>query len=386
MPPPLRLSFACHEFPPYGGGAASALDRFTRVLAARGHAVQLLTVGDGHLPPLQEEGGRTLIRLGSARRTLLAPSAGELLRTYLTLRMGSAPHLRAFAPHLLVAYFAFPGGHALLPTARRLGIPLMVSLRGSDVPGFHNRRFGVLAPLLTRLTRSVLRRADRVVANGVHLQQLAQASMPGLRVDNLPNGIDLPPFPDPFPPPRPPRLLFVGQFIPRKRCLELVEALAWLGEHGHSVHATLVGDGPLRPEVQDRAARLPPGITLELPGHQPREAMGQIYRDHDLLLHLSQAEGLSNVLLEGLAHGLAILATPESCDPLLAESGAIRRVADPTPAALGAALAGLLQHPQELAAMRRAALESARALDWDRVAEAFEALVADGLIPPHPAR
>ncbi|MBF0311645.1 MAG: glycosyltransferase [Magnetococcales bacterium] len=366
----MKFSFVCHEFPPIGGGAASALDQFTAALALRGHRIQVITIGLGWKDTVvTEASNREIVRLGTGRRRVLAPSAPQLAASYLALRHGAPAHLERFSPQALVAFFAFPAGHAMRPAARRLGCPLIVSLRGSDVPGFSPARWGLLQTLMPLLVRPVLRQADRVLANGAALGRMAEAFLPGLTWHNLPNGTDRKRFHpgslDPLETPL--RTLFVGQFIRRKRCLEWLDALHRLGQQGIPIRATLVGDGPLYPEVRKKAAALPANITVHLTGSLPREQLPDIYRQHHVLLHLSTAEGVSNVLLEGMASGLAVVASRPAVDPSMLP--AVSVVDDPTPDNIALAVARLHADRDLLVSRQRAALHLAP--DWEATVEAF---------------
>ncbi|MEO5364869.1 MAG: glycosyltransferase family 4 protein [Magnetococcus sp. WYHC-3] len=377
----MRLSFVCHEFPPVGGGAASALDRFTQVLAARGHQVQVVTIALGDAVGVRTDPqGRQVVRLAAGRRARLSPGSWELARSVWTLRRHAMAPLQAFDADAVIAYFAFPAGWAVLPVVRRLDKPLLVSLRGSDVPGFFAPRWGVFRPLHPRLVLPVLRQAQRVMANGACLAELARPLVPGLPVVDLPNGIDTERFsaarvvPDPR---EPLRILYVGQLIPRKHCLELMDALAWLADQGVPARATVVGEGPLAEELAQRQASVGSAVSVRMLGVVARERMPEIYAAHDLLVHLSEAEGVSNVVLEALASGLALVATPRAVGPDLARSAAVRLVEKLDPPTLGAVLRDLATHRQHLERMSQAALPAARGFDWTETAVRFEALLEE---------
>ena len=57
----------------------------------------------------------------------------------------------------------------------RAGVPLVISLRGSDVPGFSKSRLGPYSVLLPLIVRSVFGRARAIVANGTDVRPLAAA-------------------------------------------------------------------------------------------------------------------------------------------------------------------------------------------------------------------
>src|SRR5690606_8004337 len=96
-------------------------------------------------------------------------------------------------------FFSMPTGLlTLLPPTRPLS-PYVVSLRGSDVPGYdpYNTKVERLHSLLKPLTRRIWRRAGRVVALSDALAETAKETAPDLDIDVIPNGID----PERFSPP-----------------------------------------------------------------------------------------------------------------------------------------------------------------------------------------
>ncbi len=311
-PQPLRLSFLCHEFPPLGGGAATALDQLTRTLAQRGHAIQIVTIGLGRASTMEADpAGRWVARLGVGRKKLLAPSAWHLWRSYRALKRQSHRLLSEFQPDAMVAYFAFPAGRAALSLQKNLQVPLVAFLRGSDVPGFSNARWGAFQKAQRFLVRDVWANADLLLANGQSLVRLAEAFMPERRPVNLANGVDTQRY---YPPVRRTDgktldVLFVGQLIERKRCRELLAAMHWLDRHQVPARLTVAGDGPLRAELEAMAAKLSPRVQVQFAGPVARQRMAELYRGHEVLVHLSRAEGVSNVLLEGMASGLCVVAS-----------------------------------------------------------------------------
>ncbi|ABK42917.1 glycosyl transferase, group 1 [Magnetococcus marinus MC-1] len=370
----MRLSFLCHEFPPTGGGAASALDHFTRVLVKRGHRVQILTIGLGAKTLRETLDERQIIRYGVGRRSMLSPTTTELLRSYWALRHRSKRDLAEFKPDCSVAFFAFPAGHALLKQRRRLTGPMAVSIRGSDIPGFSKKRWGLFQWLQPWLVRPVLEGADRVFANGETLATLTRAFAPHIAVTSIPNGVDTQQF---SPADRavgahdgPLRVLSVGQLIPRKQVALLLAGAALLQR---PLEITLAGSGPLEEPLKAQAAQLPPPIKVHFCGHTQREAMPQLYRAHDLLVHLSGAEGVSNVALEALASGLPLLATPQALGPEFVGSRGVMVLHDPNEAALAEALLTLDSQRQRLGQMGHEARHFAERFDWQRAAAQFEA-------------
>jgi glycosyltransferase involved in cell wall biosynthesis len=231
------------------------------------------------------------------------------------------------------------------PAARR---PVVLTLHGSGTAG----RFEDLS-LMARAPRpagALLRRARVVI--GVS-EQLADAARRAGASDArwIPNGVAIPP--EIGKEAEPPEVLFVGRLSPEKGITELVEATKGL-------NLVVAGDGPLRHLVPDALGFVPPAEVQRL-----------LARAAVVVLP-SHREGLPMVLLEAMAHGGAVVATPVGGIPSLVEDG-ITGLLVPTgdARALREAITRLLGNP----ALRRKLGRAARAkvqevAGWERVTEA----------------
>lgn len=110
----------------------------------------------------------------------------------------------------------------------------------------------------------------------------------------------------------------------------------------------LVGEGPLRTEalaLLEAAAAAEP--LAWLPGE--RGDVADILRGLDLFILPSQAEGISNTILESMATGLPVIATAVGGNPELVVDGVTGKlVPKQDPAALAAAIAEYLDRPETL--------------------------------------
>lgn len=76
--------------------------------------------------------------------------------------------------------------------------------------------------------------------------------------------------------------------------------------HLADAHFVVAGDGPLRHQIDAKAAALLPGRYTRLT--VPPERMPMLYSSADIFLHLSTAETFGNVYIEAMACGLPIVA------------------------------------------------------------------------------
>lgn len=99
-------------------------------------------------------------------------------------------------------------------------------------------------------------------------------------------------------------VLAVGRLIEVKGFDLLLRAWATVGDRLRDKRLVIRGDGPWRRRLQDLAREL--GVPLELPGFTPNP-WAEMRHAHVVVIP-SRAEGFSNVLVEALAAGAAVVA------------------------------------------------------------------------------
>ena len=124
-----------------------------------------------------------------------------------------------------------------------------------------------------------------------------------------------------IPIPDQPRLVCVGRLCEQKGHLLLVEAASQLAAEGLQFRLVLVGDGPLRPQIQTMIAQFGLQDHLEITGWASNyEVQQQILASRAMVLP-SFAEGLPVVLMEALALSRPAISTYVAGIPELIESG-----------------------------------------------------------------
>ena len=393
----MRILILNYEYPPLGGGAGVATAALAHGLIERGAAVDVVTssaagsserrTSDRSAEPL-EDGGLRLYRVRSRR--IGVHEAGM---------MGAASYLAAALPVVrrllrstqydaVHVFFSLPTG-ALLPFLNLNGVPVIISLRGSDVPGYdpYNRTMQRFHRLLLPLTHWIWHRADRVVAVCESLGRLAAAASPGLRYSVVPNGVDLKLFH-----PRseahqgnssPIRCLAVARLVERKGIGELIRAFALL-ERGR-FELEIVGDGPDERVLRELAIRLGVAAHIRFAGSLDRTGVAERYRQADLFTLPSSAEAFGNVFAEALASGLPIVGSTVGGIPELVDHGVNGLLVTPGDAA---ALAHAIQYLAADAELRQAMGRRNRAraeatLEWSQVTKRYLSIY-EGLMHPLP--
>ncbi len=125
---------------------------------------------------------------------------------------------------------------------------------------------------------------------------------------------------DSVPVPTDPRLVCVGRLCPEKGQLLLVEAAGRLAQQGLSFNLTLVGDGPLRSELESRITKLGLHNHVEITGWASSTQVREAILSARALVLPSFAEGLPVVIMEALALNRPVISTyiagiPELVEP-----------------------------------------------------------------------
>lgn len=165
------------------------------------------------------------------------------------------------------------------------------------------------------------------------------------------------------------RVLYVGSLGQRKGLSYLLEAIQILGDQ---VSLTLIG----RPTSPDCA---PLNAALErhhwIPTLPNPQILAQMSR-HDVLVLPSLFEGFALVISEAMSQGLPVIATPNSGATECVRDGQEGFIVPIRSShAIAARLQQLVDHPDQLDAMRQSCLNRARELGWNVYESALSALV-----------
>lgn len=250
---------------------------------------------------------------------------------------------RQHRPDVIHAHWLLPNGFFGAVASRALGIPLVVSIPGSDalVAGQN--------PLFRAMARLALEQASLITANSHALRAVAidELGADPARFDLIIYGVD----PDAL---RPDAsavaaqraewgvpadallLLAVGRMVYKKGFDVLLRALALLKQHGllplppspqpslPPIHLALIGDGDLWQEWQTLAQELGLAGHVHWLGRVPFDRMGPAYNAADALVMPSvtrPADGLNVCVLDAMACAKPVIGTPAAGNELVIRQG-----------------------------------------------------------------
>jgi glycosyltransferase involved in cell wall biosynthesis len=190
--------------------------------------------------------------------------------------------------------------------ARRCGIPSVTKLANSGAASDVDKMRLDRQLRGARFFLASALRSDRFIAlNEAVTEDLMAVGVPRERIVSLPNGVVLDgvnPKPN-YGIEGPVHIVFVGRLHEQKELEILIEAVAMLEQsEGGRVRVTLVGEGPHRAPLESMVNRLGLTEAVTLPGET--DDVRSVLERADIFVLPSRAEGLSNALLEAMAHGL----------------------------------------------------------------------------------
>jgi glycosyltransferase involved in cell wall biosynthesis len=221
------------------------------------------------------------------------------------------------------------------------------------------------------------RQADYVLSLGGRLTQITNEviGVPRQRILEIPGGVDyswLHPDPTPEHPLR--RFIFVGRYERRKGIEELHAAIRQHPKWHGRAEFRFVGPIP-----KDKQLRLP-HVSYAGAVHGSGELQAEL-RSADVLLCPSHSEGMPTVIMEGMAAGLAVLATDVGAVSLLVSEGNGCLIDRLTIPALACGIDHLLTIPgSELLSLKQSSLRRIPEFTWDSIARknliAIESILA----------
>jgi glycosyltransferase involved in cell wall biosynthesis len=370
----MRILVLNYEFPPIGGGGGRFTADLCRHLARFGHDLRVLTSRFRGLPAWEERDGYEIYRTWSGRsqaHTCTVPEMAFYLAANLTPALRQAVSWR---PQVVNVHFAVPTGVLAWILRRTAGLPYVLSAQLGDVPGGVPVQTDHLFRWVKPFTVPIWREAAAATVPSGEIARLVQRAY-GLTAHVIPNGVELEAL-NPRPPEvhQPVRLVFVGRFSPQKNLPFLLEVLGKLRDLDWRLD--LVGDGPLRGELEDLARRQEMASRVHFHGWVTPEAATAVMRQSDILVMPSLSEGLPLVGLQALGLGLALAVSDHRSFLDLVQDG-VNGFTCPATDVQGFArrLGDLLAHPPSLLAMKRASLEVAPRFEAGRVARQMEKLL-----------
>ena len=302
----MRILLLTYELPPVGGGGGRIAQDIAEKLAERGHEIVIIT---SHLKGLPKEtildGGIRIIRVPSLRKE--AFRAGFLtMGAYILSGFWAGFRLTGkWQPDAIHVHFAVPTGVLAWALSRLRKIPYLLTVHLGDVPGGAPEKTGGWFRWVFPFTRPIWQDAKKVVAVSEFTRQLALKHYL-VEIEVIHNGVDIKKLnPDNIQIQKKPRIIFAGRLMKQKNPVQIIKTLATLKDL--TWECILLGDGPLRKEVEDEIDRHNLQGRVSLLGWVTPEEVIAWFGKSDILFMPSISEGLPVVGVQALAMGLAMV-------------------------------------------------------------------------------
>ncbi|MFV9507780.1 MAG: glycosyltransferase family 4 protein [Oscillochloridaceae bacterium umkhey_bin13] len=363
----MRILMLNYEYPPLGGGAAPITQALAEQLAIAGQQVDVLTMGFRGLPAreVHYDGNLRIMRVPAVRRSMVRAETPEMASYLLAALPVVLALSRAFRYDLIHTHFLIPTGPLGVTLKAISGLPLVVTIHGSDVPGYNPDRFTQAHRLLQPVWRQIVHATDAIITPSAYLGHLLQRSVP-TPFHVIPYGFSPPP---PVTVTRRQRILFASRLFPRKGAHVLLEALAGLDVKDWEV--VIAGDGPMLEPLQVQARQL--GLPVVFPGFVRGQALHELYASSAIFVFPSLQDNFPVVLLEALSHGCAIITN--NCTGMPEVIGPAGLLVPPTDVpALRDALTRLMHDAALRDELAQRGPQRITELRWERIIQAHLAL------------
>jgi glycosyltransferase involved in cell wall biosynthesis len=291
-----------YEFPPLGGGGAPVSYNLAKELVNQGHEIDVVTMGFSGLKRFESVEGINVYRVPCLRRKKEICHTPEMI-SYVLLALPTAVKLaREKRYDLNHTHFIFPTGVLSLMLKRLTGLAYVLTVHGSDVPGYNPDRFKVQHKVLAPLWKQVLRDAGRIIPLTEYLRSLILVNGPyESKITVIPNGF----YPNTFlPRTKEKKILLVSRLLRRKGFQYFLEAIKNLDL---DYEINIVGDGPYLRDLKQMAGDNTTRVNFLgwLDNNSP--AMKQLYETSSIFVFPSEAENFPIVLLEAMSARMAII-------------------------------------------------------------------------------
>lgn len=377
----MKILFFNYEYPPLGGGAANAnfciLREFSKNPDLEVDLVTSSVDGEYHLEKMGDNVRVHRLPIGKNSQNLHFQSQKDLLvyawKAYwfskkLILDSGDRKY------DLTHSFFTVPCGYLSYRINKKFGIPYVISLRGSDVPGYSDRFtfiYDILKPLIVRIWKS----AASVISNSQGLKELALESNPRQEIGVIYNGINIDQFKPDASRKNPEEFVITpggSRITTRKGLNYLVEAVSELVTGHPNIRLRIMGEGNSEEDLKNMVRELKLENNVEFLGRIPHENTVPRYQEADLFVLPSLNEGMSNAMLEALATGLPIVTTNTGGASELVKDGENGFIVEfQNSHDIAQKIKTIMDDKELRESMSRKSLEMSKEMSWQSVAEKY---------------
>jgi len=219
-----------------------------------------------------------------------------------------------FQPEIVHSYWLYPDCWAASQIAKKLKVPHIVSISGTDI-------YFLDKPGISSQALDVIKGASAIIIqNSRELEKLKTLQINVDRIHTLSNGVDISRFfmikssseckeitdnygmkKENF------NILYVGHLFEVKRVDVLIKAFKIFNRKHPKSSLYIIGKGRLKTELESQAASLLPPDTYKFINEIPQTSLPNWYNTASTLVLPSVSEGIPNVIMEALSCGTPVI-------------------------------------------------------------------------------
>ena len=311
----MNIGIFTDTYSPQVNGVVSSILTLEKELRKQGHNVYVFTISH----PEAKENSNFVYRTASLPFIFLKDHRVGIMYSNKLVRK-----IKRLKLDIILSQTEFSLGIFAKLVAKKLSVPIVHTYHTMYEEYMHYISKGIqFSPKIARkYSKSFCNGVDGVVAPTIKTEKLLKSYGVKTEIRVIPTGIDFSPldknnyskdeinnlkqvFGIPL---DAPVILFVGRIAKEKSIDVIIEAMVLLKQKRPDTKLVIVGDGPLRLELEEMAARL--GIKDEVifTGMQPWSSIGKIYQLGDVFVSASITETQGLTFAEAMAASLPVVA------------------------------------------------------------------------------
>jgi glycosyltransferase involved in cell wall biosynthesis len=342
----MRIGFAADTYKPYVSGVTNYMALYKREFERQGHEVSIFTFGPRGFDPGEE---RIYYNPGFTLKVGYSLGLAYSRETVQCMRGMDVVHV----------HHPFISGQLALRLCKPGRIPVVfTSHTRYDLLAQHYMPFlpeGVRLVFLRWYMPRFCAAVQRVICNSAAAEQTLRNCGVKVGVKRIPNAVDITAFTQADRSACRAKLLgdtqevvalCISRLAPEKNLVCLIQAFARLAESAKNVRLVLVGDGPLRSDLERLAGQLGIHAQVTLVGSVPYAQIPEYIAAADLFVFPSTSETHPLVIVEAMAGGLPVVVADSPAYLDTVEDGVNGFVAPDDPQALAERMARIVGDPE----------------------------------------
>jgi len=356
----MKILVLNYEYPPLGGGGGPVAKMLSEGYAGHGHEIHYITMHFAGFPKNEEIGNVKIHRIKCIRRKLEICTTIEMfsfLFRAIPYALKLTKKIQFDAVH---SHFIIPTSIVAVVLKRFRKLEYIISVHGSDVPGYNPDRFQFEHRFTGPLLRYLLKNAKHIVALSGYLKQLIQKNITNqYPLEVIPNSIDsniVNHYPG-----KQNRILLAGRLLKRKGFQDVLKAAKQLDLNGWTID--IAGDGPYMNALKEQAKSLGNKVVFHGWVKNKSPELMALFLSSKIYCLPSSHENASIALLEAMLTKNAIITSYDTgCKESVEDAGILVKPHDTSQ--IKEALSKLINNPELIDELGEKA--------FDRVIEHFD--------------